>query len=130
MSRRRLTSDEVVLFDHVPEALTEGVRIVEVPFLTPGTDAMTLGRVVLVRRHHAGSSRLLAHELVHVQQWSRLGVAGFLCRYLGAYAKSLARLRDHHAAYLAIPLEVEARERARRWYETDKGRAADEDGSR
>lgn len=128
MRRRRLTSDELALFDHVPEALTEGVRIVEVPFLSPGADAMTLGRMVLMRRGHA-SKRLLAHELVHVQQWSRLGRAGFLRQYVGAYARSLARLRNHRAAYLAIPLEVEARERARRWYETSKGRAAEEEGS-
>jgi len=121
---RRLTPDELARFDHVPSALTEGVRIVEVPFLSPGADAMTLGRIVLVRSGHGDSERLLAHELVHVQQWSRLGVVGFLGSYLAAYAQNLVRLRDHHAAYLAIPLEVEARDRARRWYETGKGRMA------
>ncbi|HSH60225.1 MAG TPA: DUF4157 domain-containing protein [Acidimicrobiales bacterium] len=114
----RLPPDQIARFDHVPAALTEGVRIVEVPFLTPGADAMTLGRVVLVRRGHGDSSRLMAHELVHVQQWSRHGVVGFLRRYLGAYARNMARLRSHRSAYLAIPLEVEAREGARRWQET------------
>ncbi|MDP8976432.1 MAG: DUF4157 domain-containing protein [Actinomycetota bacterium] len=113
----RLGPDEIARFDHVPAALAEGVRIVEVPFLTPGADAMTLGRVVLVRRGHRDSSRLLAHELVHVQQWSRHGVVGFLSRYLGAYARNMARLRSHRSAYLAILLEVEAREGARRWQE-------------
>lgn len=122
MRRHRLTPDELTRFDHVPEALTEGVRIVEVPFLSPGADAMTLGRMILMRRGHADNQHLLAHELVHVQQWSRFGVAGFLRRYLGAYAKNLVRLRSHHAAYLAIPLEVEARDRSRRWHETGKGR--------
>ena len=121
---RRLSADELAVFDHVPETLARGVRVVEVPVLAPGADAMTLGRTVLVRRGHAESRQLLAHELVHVQQWSRLGVAGFLRRYLSAYAGNLWRLRRHRAAYLAIPLEAEARERARRWHETQRHRDA------
>ena len=114
---RRLTKNEVERFDHVPHELATGVRILEVPFLSRGADAMTLGRTVLVRRGHADSPLLLAHELVHVQQWARLGVVGFLWRYLGAYVKNLLLLRSHHAAYLSIPLETEARDRARRWGE-------------
>lgn len=119
---RRLTPHETELFDHVPVGLASGVRIVEVPTLAPGADAMTLVRTVLVRRGHTDNLRLLAHELVHVQQWSRLGVAGFLRQYLSAYARNLVRLRHHRAAYLAIPLEVEARDRARRWHETHRHR--------
>ena len=115
--RRRLTPDEVKRFDHVPVGLASGVRILEVPLLSPGADAMTLGRTVLVRRGHADNAQLLAHELVHVQQWSRLGVVGFLRAYLGTYAKKLLELRNHRAAYLTIPLEVEARDRARQWSE-------------
>ncbi len=119
---RSLTSEEIDLFDHVPRELRETVRVVVVPFLAPGADAMTVGRNVLVRRGHTESRRLLAHELVHVQQWDRLGAAAFLAEYLGAYARNLVRLRRHRAAYLAIPLEVEARDRARRWAETHRGR--------
>jgi len=115
--RRRLTPEELARFDHVPEALTRDVRLVEVPVLAPGADAMTLGHTVLMRRGHAASQRLLAHELVHVQQWSQLGATGFLRQHLVAYAKNLIRLRNHHAAYLAIPLEEEARDRAQRWDE-------------
>jgi Domain of unknown function (DUF4157) len=123
--RRGLTPQEVEGFDHVPAELASSVRIVDVPLLSPGADAMTLGRTVLVRRGHTGSSFLLAHELVHVQQWSRHGVAGFLRRYLGAYARNLLRLRSHRAAYLAIPLEVEARDRARRWSEAQRERGGE-----
>jgi len=119
--RRRLTPEELARFDHVPEVLTREVSLVEVPVLAPGADAMTLGHTVLMRRGHAASQRLLAHELVHVQQWSQLGVVGFLRRYLVAYAKNLIRLRNHHAAYLAIPLEEEARGRARHWHEAHRG---------
>lgn len=119
---RSLTSDEIEVFDHVPRELSQAVRLVEVPFLAPATDAMTLGRTVLVRRGHTGSRHLMAHELVHVQQWDRLGAASFLAQYLGAYVSNLVRLRRHRAAYLAIPLEVEARDRARRWAESHRGR--------
>ncbi len=113
-----LRSADVELFDHVPSELVRRVRTVEVPFLTPGADAMTLGRTVLFRRGHGRNRQLMAHELVHVQQWARLGVGGFLFQYLGAYARNLVRLRRHRDAYLAIPLEEEARERARRWHAT------------
>ena len=121
---RALSSEELDLFDHVPRELAEGVRIVAVPLLAPGADVMTLGSTVLVRRGHEDSRRLLAHELAHVQQWSRLGPSRFLTQYLGAYARNLARLRSHRPAYLAIPLEVEARERARRWDETRRSQEA------
>jgi hypothetical protein len=124
--RRRLSSDEAEAFDHVPDAVARSVRLVDVPFLTPGADAMTLGRTVLVRRGHGESRELLAHELVHAQQWADLGVVRFLARYLGAYLCNIARLRRHRPAYLAIPLEVEARERARRWRETQGRRRPQE----
>jgi hypothetical protein len=114
-SAGRLSPDQLAAYDHVPTELAAQVRLVSVPFLGPNADAMTLGRVILVRRGHEGSAKLLAHELVHVQQWAEMGVARFLVRYLGAYFKNLVRLRRHRAAYLAIPMEEEARERAGEW---------------
>lgn len=74
----------------------------------PGAAAMTLGKLVLVRRRAVGDERLLRHELVHVAQWRRLGVVGFLRRYLVAYARWRLRGHPHGAAYRRIPLEVEA----------------------
>jgi hypothetical protein len=44
----------------------------------PGAAAMTLGRLVLVRRRAADDGVLLRHEEEHVGQWRRLGVPGFL----------------------------------------------------
>ena len=73
-----------------------------------GAAAITLGRVVSVRRRAADDARLLAHELVHVRQWRELGVVGFLVRYLGAYLRWRVRGYGHWAAYRRIPLEVEA----------------------
>jgi hypothetical protein len=80
----------------------------------PGADAITLGRLVIVRRRAAGSAHLLRHELVHVRQWRRYGVAGFLWRYLGAYVRGRLLGYGHQGAYRRIPLEVEAEWVARR----------------
>jgi hypothetical protein len=80
----------------------------------PGAAAITLGRLICVRRRAAGSSRLLRHELVHVRQWRELGVAGFLVRYLGAYLVARWRAYPHWGAYRRIPLEIEAEWEARR----------------
>jgi uncharacterized protein DUF4157 len=102
---RRVDGD----FPLVPPADVARARIVDVPCLTPGVAAMTLGRVILLRRDHADDTALLAHELVHVRQWRELGAARFLWRYLGAYARSRAAGLSHQRAYETIPLEVEAR---------------------
>jgi hypothetical protein len=96
-------------FVHVPRRDLERARLVIVPVLTPGVDAMTLGRWILVRRGHDDDDELLAHELVHVRQWRELGAARFLTRYLGAYVHGRVRGLGHKAAYHAIPLETEAR---------------------
>lgn len=76
--------------------------------VAPGAAATTLGHFVFVRPESVGSRRLLDHELVHVCQWRRLGVPGFLVRYLGAYLRWRLRRYPHWAAYRRIPLEIEA----------------------
>ena len=106
-------------YDHIPAGVAGRVRVQRVPVLPPRADAMTLGPLVLVRRdemrHRTGRRELLAHELVHARQWAELGVARFLWRYLRGYAANRRRLRRHYDAYLAIPLEVEARAEAEGW---------------
>ena len=79
--------------------------------------AMTLGNMILLdpvlltaAQDRAGL--LLVHELVHVRQWHELGVARFVWRYLSAYSRGRFDGIGHRAAYLAIPLEVEARQMA------------------
>ena len=79
----------------------------------PGSSAITLGSLISVRRRAAGNQTLLRHELVHVEQWRRFGVVGFLARYLGAYLHWRLLLHGHKDAYRRIPLEVEADWRAR-----------------
>ena len=85
------------------------VKVVPVRWLPTGATAMTLGRMILVRRDHLDDEALMVHEMVHVRQWEELGVPGFLWRYLSAYARGRLRGLSHDAAYRAIPLEEEAR---------------------
>ena len=80
----------------------------------PGFAAITIGPVISVRRRASSDPRLLRHELVHVEQWRRLGAVGFLRRYLGAYLRWRLRCHGHAGAYRRIPLEIEAEWRARR----------------
>lgn len=80
-----------------------------------GIRAMTLGRTIfldpaLISAAQDRAGLLLVHELVHVRQWHQLGVLRFLWRYLSAYLRGRFDGLGHRGAYLAIPLEVEARE--------------------
>ena len=80
---------------------------------------MTVGRLILVLDDddRSGQRVLLAHELVHVEQYDRLGKARFLWRYAREYARNLRRLRSHRQAYEAISFEANAREATARWAE-------------
>lgn len=80
----------------------------------PGAAAITIGPLVSLRRRAVGDDRLLRHEIVHVEQWRRLGVVGFLRAYLGAYLRWRVRAHAHWDAYRRIPLEIEAEWSARR----------------
>ncbi len=115
--RRCLCEAEIDAYDVLPRPLATRVRVVTVPFLPRGTSGLTLGRYVLVTddRVRDGDRQLLAHELVHVRQYAEQGWVPFLARYLTAYLRNVWRLRDHDAAYRAIPAEVEAYAEAARW---------------
>lgn len=79
-----------------------------------GSDGITIGSIVIVRRGHEHSEHLLRHEQVHVRQWRRYGVVGFPVRYLSSYVLWRSRLKGHKGAYWRIPLEIEAEWVARR----------------
>ena len=55
------------------------------------------------------TGRLLVHELMHIEQWRRLGAIRHLSQYVGDYLKGRYRRLGHWEAYRAIRLEVEAR---------------------
>lgn len=65
--------------------------------------AITLSRHVLTRETSL-DERTLRHEWVHMEQWRRYGLFGFLGRYLWYHFK---------VGYEANPFEIEAREAER-----------------
>ncbi len=87
----------------------------------PGSDAITIGSLICVRKARAASPRLLRHEEEHVRQWRELGAWRFLRTYLGSYLYWRWQGFGHRAAYRLIPLEVEAEEAARRFLRGDAG---------
>jgi len=52
--------------------------------------------------------RVLRHELVHIDQWRRLGMTRFVRRYLTEYVEGRRRGLGHDEAYARISLEKEA----------------------
>ncbi len=117
MVGRRLEGPELVGYDHLEPGILATVRVVRVPVLSPGTGGMTLGHHILVINDtdRSGRRTLMAHELVHVRQFAELGRTRFMIRYLADYLRALRRTRNHRAAYLAIPAEIEARHEAEAW---------------
>ncbi|MEM8924989.1 MAG: hypothetical protein AAGD35_15900 [Actinomycetota bacterium] len=115
---RRLNAIEIDSYDVLPRELAERVRIIRVPFLFGPYSGMALGRFVLLKRDVAddGWSPLLFHELVHVRQWTELGVVGFGYRYIRQFLAGLVAERNWNDAYLAIEAEVEARRLTAEWY--------------
>lgn len=112
MRAHRLSPEAVRAYRHVPVRDRERARVLVVPWLTPGVAAMTVGRFVLVRRGHERDELLLAHELVHVQQWRERGAPAFLARYLGEYVRHRAAGMSHRQAYAEISFERDARARS------------------
>ncbi len=113
---RSLSADELEQYDHVPLAIAEGVRVHTVRVLAPGAAGMAIGRHILVRKDDTtGRSALIAHELVHAQQWADEGVVGFLGRYLNDYVRGLRKYRSHRSAYLDIGHERAARTKTEIW---------------
>lgn len=92
-------------------ALAARVRLVRIPNLLGPYDGITLGVIVLLTKDVPadGWSRLIAHELVHVRQWSDQGVIRFAWTYLTQFVIGLARTRNWQQAYRQIEAEVEAR---------------------
>ena len=78
----------------------------------PGSAAITIGKVISVRRRFADDPHLMRHEQEHLTQWRELGVRRFLGQYLGAYARGRLHGYGHRSAYRLIPLEVEAEQAA------------------
>ena len=70
--------------------------------------ATVLGRHIFVKGDSL-SPRLLQHELAHLEQVRRHGIARFYSLYLWEYFRLLLKHRSHHKAYWENRFEVEAR---------------------
>lgn len=79
------------------------VHLVRCDWIVPeGYGGLTLGRWIFIRRNVDVTVAWLAHELMHVLQWRRLGVVGFLWQYGWTFFRDGMRYRN-------IDLEEEAR---------------------
>lgn len=58
---------------------------------------------------------LVVHELVHLEQYARLGAIRHIVQYAGDYVRGRLRRLSHWDAYRAVRLEIEAREIASRF---------------
>lgn len=84
------------------------------PWLARDVIAITLGRRIYVARKLAEGAgepltRLIRHELVHVEQVNRLSLPVFLFRYGWEFVRNLSRSRSVRKAYDDISFEIEAR---------------------
>lgn len=85
-------------------------------FWAPGITAVAMPWGIYVhpdRLRGPGLGPLMVHELTHIEQWRRLGPWRWARAYLGDYLRHRRSGLRHHEAYLAIGLEVEARDTAR-----------------
>jgi hypothetical protein len=86
-----------------------------------GASAIVFGRRIFLAGSAAAAveteadaaAELLAHELTHVRQYDRYGMAAFLGRYVGEYLAGRLAGASHREAYRGISFEREA-ERASR----------------
>lgn len=82
---------------------------------------MTLRTTVLIRPEvdtdwsESQITSLLVHEVTHVRQFRRMGVATFAASYLSDYLRGRRSGLSHFDAYEAIELEKEARDVAREY---------------
>ena len=81
-----------------------------------GSSAIVFGRRIFLAASAAkacgtdapAAAELLAHELTHVRQYRRYGMAAFLGRYVGEYLRGRLAGASHHDAYRGISFECEA----------------------
>jgi hypothetical protein len=80
------------------------------PFLFRNVIAITLGRRIYFSPHASEEAveALLRHELTHVRQIGRLGIARFYWRYAFEFVGNLLRGMSPDAAYRDISFEREA----------------------
>lgn len=97
----------------------DGVNLVAMPpiverILGSHVQAITITHTILFnstvfgRVVEGSEPELLAHELIHVDQWSKYGVAGFVWIYTRDYLRVRLLGGTHRAAYRSIGFEYQA----------------------
>ena len=79
IERVRLLRVDAIPF---PQDEVLGVVAREIGFISPQTQGMALGYGVFIREDTGRNREIVAHELVHVAQYQRLGFDEFLRAYL------------------------------------------------
>lgn len=77
-----------------------------------GAEAVTVGNTIYYRKAKSASypyKWLRNHEMVHVMQYKKYGLVGFLVLYFVWYLIGRMQKKDHWKAYKDIPFEIEAR---------------------
>lgn len=70
-------------------------------------DGVTIGKAIYLKDTTIDTT-LIKHELIHVEQYEKHGVLGFLIRYFYHYIKGRLQGLSHWESYHAIPFEIEA----------------------
>jgi hypothetical protein len=83
----------------------------ELGLITPETIAITFRFGIFVRANRSDDREILVHECVHVAQYEKLGIEGFLTQYVVQIFKN---------GYNNAPMEREAREIAARIVSSEK----------
>lgn len=123
-------ADDVVVaagltrFDLVSDSVTVArmPRLLEA-VLGSGVHAITLGSRIFIQSDRFESvvqgsePELIAHELLHVEQWRRHGKLGFLARYLSDYVRLRVLGLTHGQAYHGIGFEHAAFKESKRMVE-------------
>ncbi len=114
---RSLTEAERASYSHVRDDVLDRARIRTLGWMPGSFQGITLGRYIYLTTPELddGTSRLIAHELVHVQQYADIGIVRFYLRYLGDFVRGLRLQRKWMPAYRDIPAEAEARELTKEW---------------
>jgi hypothetical protein len=102
--------------DEMRRARLHAGRLARLLTSVAGANAIVFGRRIFLAASAesalaadaAAAADLLAHELTHVRQYRRYGMAGFLGRYLGEYLRSRLAGASHNDAYRGISFEREA----------------------
>lgn len=87
-----------------------GIVAVAMPWAIYVTDAALARLQTGAEPERSGS--LIVHELVHLEQYARLGARRHLTQYVADYVGARIRGASHWDAYRGVRLEVEARDLA------------------